>query len=69
MNEDPLDVNIKVKLESDDKTETKDEVAQREKERAETEKKQTEEEAKCAKERKLEDASDQIEAAKKAAKA
>lgn len=68
MNEDPTDVNIKVKLETEEKTEAKDEVAKREQERAETEKKQKAEEAKCAKERKKEDESDQIQAAKKAAK-
>lgn len=68
MNEDPTDVNIKVKLETEEKTETKDEVAKREQERAETEKKQKADEAKCAKERKMEDASDQIQVAKKAAK-
>ena len=68
MNEDPTDVSVKVKLETEEKTETKDEVAKREQERAETEKKQKAEEAKCAKERKKEDESDQIQVAKKAAK-
>lgn len=58
LNEDPVDVKVKVDIEDDkDKgAESKEEIKRREEERAETEKNAIAEEEKCAKERGLKDA-------------
>ena len=58
LNEDPVDVKVKVDIEDDkDKgAESKEEIKRREEERAETEKNAKAEEEKCAKERGLKDA-------------
>jgi len=58
LNEEPVDVKVKVDIEGDDSkgTESADEIKRREELRAETEKAAKAEEEKCAKERGLKDA-------------
>lgn len=70
LNEEPIDVKVKVDIEGDDSkgTEAVDEIKRREELRAETEKNAKAEEEKCAKERGLQDAQEAIEAAKKSSR-
>lgn len=70
LNEEPIDVKVKVDIENDDSkgTESADEIKRREEARAATEEKAKAEEENCAKERGLLDAQEKIEAAKKSSR-